>query len=109
MCTGCGRQIPMEYNVCPHCGRAQNAPGAPVQQAQQGSVGSGLTILLYILSFLIPILGIIIGILWLGMGSDPEKKQVGKMCLILGILSIVIWIVVGCLIGIGSLWATGFY
>jgi uncharacterized membrane protein len=23
MCTGCGRQIPLEYNVCPHCGRPQ--------------------------------------------------------------------------------------
>jgi uncharacterized membrane protein len=26
MCTGCGRQIPMEYNVCPHCGRPQTVP-----------------------------------------------------------------------------------
>jgi uncharacterized membrane protein len=37
MCIGCGRQIPVEYNVCPHCGRPQNVPQAPQQFAPQSS------------------------------------------------------------------------
>jgi uncharacterized membrane protein len=34
---GCGRQIPVEYNVCPHCGRPQNVPQATPQYAQGSS------------------------------------------------------------------------
>ncbi|MEH7178944.1 hypothetical protein [Neobacillus vireti] len=45
--------------------------------------------LLYILSFIIPVVGIILGIVWMN-DQDIEKKTVGKTCLIVSIVSIVL-------------------
>ncbi|WHY91152.1 hypothetical protein QNK12_26515 [Neobacillus cucumis] len=49
----------------------------------------GIRALLYILSFFIPVVGIILGIIWLN-DQDPDKKKVGKTCLIVGVVSIVL-------------------
>ena len=105
MCTGCGRQIPVEYNVCPHCGRPQNIQYGPQPSQQIEPVGSLLTVLLYIASLIIPFFGIIVGIIWLGAGADAERRNIGKMCLLLGVLCIVLW-VIGSLIA--AIWALHF-
>lgn len=55
-------------------------------------MSSGQKVLFYILSFIIPIVGIVLGIIWLN-DQDPDKKQVGKYCLILGIVAVVL----GCI------------
>jgi uncharacterized membrane protein HdeD (DUF308 family) len=55
-------------------------------------MSGGMRVLLYILSFFIPVAGIIVGIIWLN-DSDEEKKEIGKVCLIIGIASMLI----GCL------------
>ena len=58
-CTGCGRQIPAAYNVCPNCGKAVNAmpqngpqpaygPQPIPQQTSPVTVGGVLTFLLYL-------------------------------------------------------------
>jgi hypothetical protein len=52
-------------------------------------LSSGIKALLYILSFFIPIVGIIVGIIWMN-DKNEEKKQAGKICLIIGIVSIVL-------------------
>ncbi|MBS4213287.1 hypothetical protein [Neobacillus rhizophilus] len=52
-------------------------------------MSGGLKALLYILSFFIPIIGIILGIIWMN-DQDMEKKAIGKTCLIIGIVSIVL-------------------
>jgi len=57
---------------------------------QQEAVSGGMKILLYLLSFFIPIVGFIIGAIYY---TKPETKEVGKMCIILGILSIVLVVV----------------
>jgi hypothetical protein len=113
MCTGCGRQIPADYNVCPHCGRPQNVPqygGAqqPVYQQppdQSEPLGGGLTIILYLVSFFIWPIGLIIGLIWGGAGSDKERKHVGKNCLILGILGLVISCIVNIVLWWGGWWS----
>lgn len=56
-----------------------------------------LKYVLYIISFLMPIIGIIIGIIFM-ISSEPEKKKVGKNCLILAIVSIVLVIVIYCIV-----------
>jgi hypothetical protein len=71
---------------------------------QAEPLGGVLTIILYLTSFVIWPLGIIIGIIWAGAGSDPERKHIGKNCLILGILGLVI----EC-IAITLFWSSGFY
>lgn len=52
-------------------------------------MSGGLRVLLYLLSFFIPIVGIILGIIWLN-DADLEKKKVGKTCLIISIVAIVL-------------------
>ncbi len=52
-------------------------------------MSGGLKVLLYILSFFIPVVGIILGIIWMN-DQDPEKKAIGKNCLVISILSIVL-------------------
>ena len=118
-CPGCGRQISASYNVCPNCGRPVSAPpqGAPqpaygpqpyppqpMPQPAYGPqpystqpvgvpVGGVLTILLYLASFFVFPIGIITGVMWLGLGADFEKQRIGKNCLILGIVGIIIGVI----------------
>ncbi|MBT2657394.1 hypothetical protein J7E81_19540 [Bacillus sp. ISL-18] len=57
-------------------------------------MSGGQKALFYILSILIPIVGIILGIIWMN-DPEPEKKVVGKNCLIIAIvvtiLSCICW------------------
>jgi hypothetical protein len=52
-------------------------------------VSGGQKALLYILSFFVPVVGIILGIVWMN-DQDFEKKAVGKTCLTIGIVAIVL-------------------
>jgi hypothetical protein len=95
MCTGCGRQIPTEYNVCPHCGRPQNVPQTgsvqqPYGQPQQYESMGALKYVLYFLSLSF-IIGLIIYLIW-NNDPNPEKRHVAKNCLIFGFIGIVLWV-----------------
>jgi hypothetical protein len=52
-------------------------------------LSKGQRSLLYILSFIIPVVGIILGIVWMN-DQDLDKKAIGKTCLTVGIVSIVL-------------------
>jgi Na+-driven multidrug efflux pump len=52
-------------------------------------------VLWYILSFIIPILGIILGAIYLGK-PEPENKKFGKNCITAAVISIVL--VICCVI-----------
>jgi hypothetical protein len=67
------------------------APPAGGSTAPEG----GLKILLYIVSFLIPLAGIIIGIIFFTKNT-PEEKKFGKMCIILAVVSIVVMCLCVC-------------
>ena len=56
-----------------------------------------LKFILYALSLFVPIVGIIAGIIYMSRG-DPESSALGKTCLAIGIISIVI----GCCVGVGA-------
>jgi uncharacterized membrane protein HdeD (DUF308 family) len=58
-------------------------------QAAQPMMSEGMKVLLYIISFLFSIVGIIIGIVYMTK-PDRESKEFGQMCLILGLIGIVI-------------------
>lgn len=108
-CVACGRAIAWDVNVCPYCGhdyRPQMAGQPMYAQAPQqgGGVSEGMKILLYILSFLIPIVGFIIGAIYY---TKPETKEVGKMCIILGVLSIVLAVVCYFII-VAAFWVSVF-
>lgn len=107
MCTGCGRQIPMEYNVCPHCGRPQNVQQAPPpqygQQPQQQESLGALKYILYLVSFFSILIGFIMFLVW-NNDPNPEKRHVAKNCLLLAIagivLSVLCWVVIVIALGV---------
>ncbi len=93
-CVSCGRAISWDANVCPYCGhdfRVTPSYGSGEQ------ISDGMKILFYILSFLIPIVGFIVGAIYY-MKPEPELKQVGKMCIILGLVSILLSVVCYCVL-----------
>lgn len=111
-CVACGRAIAWDVNVCPYCGHDFRPQMAGMQQPMYGqpmpqheAVSGGMKILLYLLSFFIPIVGFIIGAIYY---TKPETKEVGKMCIILGILSIVFvvvcWVVLAALVWASNPW-----
>lgn len=107
MCTGCGRQIPVEYNVCPHCGRPQNQPAynqpaPPYGQPQQYEPVGGLKYVLYILSFLSLLIGFIIFLIWMN-DPNPEKRHIGKNCLLISLAAIVLAILCGVILAAASI------
>src|SRR5512137_1697216 len=90
-CVGCGRAISWDANVCPYCGHDFRVQMAAPAQPQ---ISEGMKILFYILSFLFFIVGIIIGVIYYTK-PDPESKHVGKMCIILAVLGVVVGVVCG--------------
>jgi hypothetical protein len=87
-CVSCGRSISWDANVCPYCGHDYRMQSfAPTNAAPQMS--DGMKILLYIVSFLFSIVGIIIGVYYMTK-NEPEYKEVGKICLVLGLVGIVV-------------------
>ena len=86
-CVGCGRAIAWDANVCPYCGHDYRIQMAP--QYAQPQISERMKILFYILSFLFWIVGIIIGVIYYTK-PDPESKHVGKMCIILAVISLVL-------------------
>jgi len=78
--------------VCPYCGHDFRMVMAP--QMAQPQISEGMKILFYILSFLIFIVGIIIGVIYYTK-PDPESKHVGKMCIILAVVGVLVGVVCG--------------
>lgn len=102
-CVSCGRSIDWNVNVCPYCGHDFRIV---MQDAAKKTMSTGTKVLLYIVSILIPIAGIIIGIVFL-LRDDPEEKRVGKICIILGIVMTLLTIgfavlLYGMVIGFGT-------
>jgi hypothetical protein len=94
VCTGCGRQIPAEYNICPFCGRPQNqqqpyySPSTqPYQQQQHFEPVGGIRYVLYLLSFFSLIIGFVMFLIWMN-DPNPEKRRIGKNCLIISVAAI---------------------
>jgi hypothetical protein len=86
-CPGCGHQLPENARFCGSCGRALGQGNHAI--AEQW-VGSTMT-LLVIGTLLIPLLGIIMGIIGL---TQPAKKRQGGWLLGLALFSIFICILI---------------
>jgi len=71
------------------------APPPPPTPQYSGCMKWGF----YLLSAVIPIAGIIIAIVYMSKG-DPESKSLGKICLIISIVVIVIGCCVGLIFGV---------
>jgi len=77
--------------VCPYCGHDFRHPPTPPAYVEK--ISEGMKILLYLVSFFIPIIGLIIGFIYYSK-QDPEFKNVGKTCILLALIPIIVGIVV---------------
>ena len=98
-CPKCGQQNPEEAKFCGKCGAAVSA--APVSQADRvapeaakdtGVISQGMKNGMIAASIILPIVGIVVGIIYM-LDANPEKKEAGKLWLIIGIVAAVIWTV----------------
>lgn len=97
VCPSCGFENTDEDRFCAQCGNTLVAPqpepvpsslaepgaGAPAP-VRSGQVDPTLKVIILIGTLLVPLLGIIMGAIYLGDPS-PEKKAVGKLWLGVGI------------------------
>ncbi|MGQ9586944.1 MAG: hypothetical protein ACUVT7_00985 [Thermoplasmata archaeon] len=86
-CVRCGRAIAWDVNVCSYCGHDYRIVMAPPQPREE--ISSGTRILLYLIAFFIPLAGFIIGVIYY-MRPEPAYKHVGKMCILIALLPILI-------------------
>ena len=89
-CVSCGRSIAWDANVCQYCGHDFRVQMAPARQ--EDHVGTGMKIVVYLLSFFIPILGFIIGAIFYVSGGR-EHKHVGKMCVLIALWPVILVLV----------------
>jgi uncharacterized membrane protein YvbJ len=95
-CSKCGNEISDQSVVCPNCGCA-TSNAVPTQQTQSTSapvIEDGETKTLatcaLVFSFLMPIVGLILGII----GTIKYKTEsLKKQCIIAITISIVVWII----------------
>lgn len=102
----------MEFKVCPYCGRPQyqqqpyGPPSTqPYQHPQQYEQVGGIKYVLYLLSFLSLVIGFIIFLVWMN-DQNPDKRQIGKNCLLISVVAIILAVLCAVIyfIFIVSLW-----
>jgi predicted amidophosphoribosyltransferase len=88
ICPGCKQNISPLYYFCPNCGRKLKDKPQPVTLGRQ--------ILVYLLSFLLPPLGLWPGIKYLKQ-PDKKSKIIGLIAITLTIVSVIItvWLYLG--------------
>jgi uncharacterized membrane protein YvbJ len=99
-CPNCGHQNPDDAKFCETCGTAlsTNIQQVTSQPVSSGGISEGAKIGLGILSFIIPLVGIILGISYMN-DSNPSKKAAGRTFLYLGIGGIVLGCLFASLVG----------
>ena len=90
-CKNCGKEIDDKAYVCPNCGvKVEHTNDPSVADADSGSkAGWG------ILSFLIPLVGLILFLMW-----KNERPQTAKVCGICALVSFIASIVIGIIYGV---------
>lgn len=95
ICPKCGSKLKVGVRNCPDCGEFLAIGKTWEQKRRSGNYytnnGSSNTFL-YVLSFLIPLVGIIAGAIFL-TNSDESKKSAGKTCVILGLVGPALYVI----------------
>ncbi|QGQ96167.1 hypothetical protein EHS13_15425 [Paenibacillus psychroresistens] len=90
-CSKCNERLEVGALKCKYCQTPTiKAKKAPTTYNSQQTYGSGKSyFLLYLVTFLIPFIGLIVGGI-ISFDDDPEKSEAGKGILIFGIIMIVV-------------------
>lgn len=94
-CPSCGQSNPDEAKFCGKCGAPVAAAPKPVHAVsgaakETGVVSQQMKTWMMVASIVLPIVGIVVGIVYL-LDDNPEKKEAGKLWLIVGIIAAVVW------------------
>jgi RNA polymerase subunit RPABC4/transcription elongation factor Spt4 len=97
VCKHCNELLEQGSLKCKYCGTvATKRITAPRYYNVNTSNDGCATILLFIATFFVPIVGLIVGGIF-AFSDDPNKQDVGKALLTFGLIMIVIAIIVGVL------------
>jgi hypothetical protein len=105
-CPKCGLDNPDDARFCGQCGAPMPVAPLPPDHGPAGEVPSNLNIGIIAGSVLIPLLGIIMGAIYMNDPS-PAKRKAGKLWLYVGIGVMVAQCLLGCLFGMISNMASG--
>lgn len=97
LCPKCNQENPSDARFCGSCGAtmpvAQPAPAPAPAPASDEPVSSNLNVGIIIGTIILPLLGIIMGLIYL-QDPHPKKKAAGKLWLQIGIG----WMIGSCLL-----------
>ncbi|NIK75300.1 ribosomal protein L40E [Paenibacillus castaneae] len=97
ICSHCNEKLGANDSKCKYCGtvytkKTSGSSYLPSDgYASSGNFGCA-TVLLFIVTFFIPIVGLIVGGIF-ALNDDPEKQSIGKALLIFGLVMIVVSVV----------------
>ena len=94
-CNKCGKEIPDESVFCPECGaKVEKLPPPAVGTCPPAEeVSSGMNIGIIVASLFVPLVGIVMGIIYM-RDPNPKKKAAGNTWLWVGIWSFIFWLIV---------------
>jgi hypothetical protein len=101
-CPKCGFENPPEAKFCGKCGEPMQTAAPPTPPPGGQVVSQGMKIGIIVGSIFIPLLGIVMGAIYMN-DPNPEKKKIGRLWLYvaLGIIALecICWIVVVAMSG----------
>lgn len=98
-CSKCDMENDFENDKCPYCGisidksKFYNIEYYNVEEIEEDEPYYESHGFQYVVSFIIPIIGFILGAILLGK-DDENKQSVGKLCIVLGIISFAFSIII---------------
>jgi hypothetical protein len=86
----CGRKVSTEFGFCPSCGRPSIIPyyaySGPPPQPEYRESNELLHFILYAISFMVPLLGFILGFLLTRPDHSPEDRHAGRICILMALI-----------------------
>ena len=86
-CMTCGRKVPLEFGFCPNCGRPSiipyNAFSNPSPQTEYRENNPLIHFILYAISFMVPLLGFLLGFLLTRPEHTPDDRRAGRICILM--------------------------
>ena len=111
-CPKCGAENPDDAKFCGSCGsvmavkKEEVIPKVTSTTTSAQTVSQEMKVLMIIASIIIPLVGIVMGLIYLA-DANPEKKAVGKTWLIVGIASSLVYCLIIAMAG--GCQQTGYY
>lgn len=98
-CSKCGKELVDEAVICVGCGCPVSGAPAPATQTSQNPETPGLATGAIVCAFLLPLIGLILGIVGNSKYKDPTLKNKSKSAIFLSLGMWIIYAVIFAVIG----------